>query len=71
MPAEPAALGSDLYSWFEGIVGIKSRLLPGSKNAGSNSENGAETKGLFSTSDECPSYFLDVTNNRLETLIII
>jgi len=49
--AEPAALGSDLYSRLEGIAGIKSPSLPGSKNAGSNSENGAETKGLFSTSD--------------------
>ena len=50
LPAEPAALGSDLYSLLEGIAGIKSPSLPGSKNAGSNSENGAETKGLFSTS---------------------
>jgi len=51
LSAEPAALGSDIYSRLEGIAGIKSPSLPGSKNAGSNSENGAETKGLFSTSD--------------------
>ena len=50
MPVEPAALGSDLYSRLEGIAGIKSPSLPGSKNVGSNSENGAKTKGLFSTS---------------------
>ena len=51
MSAEPAALGSDIYSRLEGIAGIKSPSLPGSKNAGSNSENSAETKGLFSTSE--------------------
>jgi len=78
LPAEPAALGSDLYSRLEGIAGIKSPSLPGSKNTRSNSENGAETKCLFSTSvknlvlKHCTwgRFFSDIACPKLKTLVI-